>query len=36
LQKELGYTVSMDEVKQKLLQNFEKVFEVDVKYGEAD
>ncbi|MDQ6815035.1 MAG: lipoyl(octanoyl) transferase LipB [Bacteroidota bacterium] len=31
LQKELGYTVPMEEVKQKVRSNFEKVFEVEMK-----
>jgi lipoyl(octanoyl) transferase len=33
LQKELGYTVPMEEVKQKVRTNFEKVFEVEVREG---
>lgn len=31
LEKELGYTLAMDEVKQKVKQNFEKVFEVEIQ-----
>lgn len=31
LEKELGYIVAMDEVKQKVKQNFEKVFEVEIQ-----
>ncbi|MCH5685648.1 hypothetical protein LWM68_16140 [Niabella sp. W65] len=30
LQKELGRTVDMDEVKEKVKRNFEKVFEVEI------
>ena len=32
LEKELGYPVPMEEVKQKVLENFEKVFEVTIEY----